>query len=227
MHISIDALRPDYLTPTLAPTISTLIAEGASTMNARTDFDKTQTLPNHHSQLTGRPVSGLYGHGIDFNVDRLTTVHAEHGAYVPSVFDVVHDHGLATSAFVSKAKLEMLDRNWNETTGAPDVTGVDDGTDKIDNFLRTEPNAVTAAAVIQLRTAQAGYLFVHLRTPDTAGHATVPDRGVPASRWSRPPPATRDLRTGGWRCSWSPHPRAEAVRRAKVLGLALCKLVVC
>ena len=69
IHVSIDGLRSDHVTPVLMPNLTRLMAEGAWTLNARTDPAYTQTLPNHHSQFTGRPVYGAGGHHVDFNND--------------------------------------------------------------------------------------------------------------------------------------------------------------
>ncbi|MCP5025984.1 MAG: sulfatase-like hydrolase/transferase [Actinomycetia bacterium] len=170
VHISIDGLRPDALDPALTPTLHALLVGGASTLNARNDSTVTRTLPNHTSQLTGRPVAGPSGHGLVDNEDLGGTIHDEAGEYVVSVFDVVHDHGLATGAFVSKAKFDFIDRSWDAANGAPDVTGADDGPDKLDAYLRSSPQAVTDAAVATLGAGTADYVFLHLRNPDEIGH---------------------------------------------------------
>ena len=171
VHVSIDGLRSVDVVADVAPTLARLAAEGTSTLNARTDADNTSTLPNHISQLTGRPVNGPDGHRVEANDADIDTVHRQKGSYIASVFDVVHDHGLATSAFVSKEKMSVIDRSWNETTGAPDVTGSDEGNDKIDEFLYGEADLVANAATMLLARAQSGYVFVHLQDPDVAGHA--------------------------------------------------------
>ncbi len=48
IHVGIDGLRADHVTPELMPNLIRLMGEGASTLNARTDPAYTQTLPNHH-----------------------------------------------------------------------------------------------------------------------------------------------------------------------------------
>ena len=64
VQISVDGLKPQYLQQLLdagqAPNFAKLKAEGAWTLNARTDYDWTITLPNHTSMLTGRPVNDKY-----------------------------------------------------------------------------------------------------------------------------------------------------------------------
>lgn len=170
IHVSIDGLRSDHVTPSLMPNLTRLRQQGASTLNARTDPARTQTLPNHHSQFTGRAVDGGDGHGVDYNVDQGRTVHDEAGEYVSSVFDVVHDRGGYTLLYAGKSKFDMMDRNWS-SNGRADTVGADDGRDKIDEFDRLPPED----AVGRLRTAlgqrpDLEYAFFHIRTPDNVGH---------------------------------------------------------
>ena len=171
IHISIDALRSDHVTRQLAPNLVALRSRSASTMNARTDADVTKTLPNHTSQWTGRPVYGAAGHHIWFNVDDGTTVHVAAGHYVASIFDVVHDHGARTALYVSKDKFDMLDRSWNGANGAVDVTGVDNGRDKIDIYSRrdAELNFNNLADALSNRP-ELRFAAFHIPYPDTAGH---------------------------------------------------------
>lgn len=171
VHVSIDALRPDHVTSALMPNLTRLIEEGASTMNGRTDPAVTRTLPNHTSQVTGRSVLGGSGHQVEFNEDAGTTVHQEAGHYVASAFDVVHDNGGRTLLYAGKSKFTMLDRNWNDTHGAADTTGANDGKDKIDVFRLIDPSNAADLFIDELATsADLEYVLFHIRYPDTAGH---------------------------------------------------------
>lgn len=168
IHVSIDGLRVDAITLELMPNLSRLINEGASTMNARTDPGVTRTLPNHTSQLTGLAVKV---HGIDYNEDRGRTVHDEAGRYVPSVFDVVHDHGGRTAGLVTKSKFQVHNRSWDETNGAIDTVGADNGRDKIDRFERAVPENVAQILIDELVLSDdLEFAFLHNRYPDRAGH---------------------------------------------------------
>ena len=172
--VSIDGLNPTAITtlgPAGAPTFYRLMAEGASTLNARTAVERTQTLPNHSSMATGRKVDLPGGHGVTFNEDPGTTIHDAAGQYVASVFDVVHDNGGATALFAGKEKFAFYDRSWAATTGAPDTTGADNGRDKIDSYVRAAASTTTTVLVSELTGAPRDFTFVHFHEVDTAGHA--------------------------------------------------------
>ena len=99
LAISIDALNPAALSrlgPERAPALHRLMAEGAFTLNARTQVESTETLPNHTSMVTGRRVQASRGgHGVTWNVHRPgTTVQQAAGHDVSSVFSVAHTAGL-------------------------------------------------------------------------------------------------------------------------------------
>lgn len=176
IHISVDGLRADAVTrhaPEDLPNLYRLRNEGAFTDNARTDFYRSNTLPNHTSQLTGRAVLGPEGHGWTKNSDPEAgeTLHSHHGEYVASVFDVVHDHGLSTALYTSKSKFVLFDQSYDDVNGAPDLVGADNGRDKIDRFhYDSDTEAVVDAFVRDVRSEQYDYAFVHLRDPDSAGH---------------------------------------------------------
>jgi len=172
--VSMDGLNPqalEALGSTGAPAFHRMIDEGASTLNARTVFEKTNTLPDHTSMVTSRWVDLPGGTGVTFNEDNGSTVHVSAGEYVPSVFDVVHDSGGSTALFVGKAKFEFLDRSWDAANGAPDVTGADDGADKIDQFLYGTSSTMTTQLIEALQTSTpTTFSMLHLRDPDSAGH---------------------------------------------------------
>lgn len=173
--ISVDGLNPralGMLPPGQLPGFTLLAEQGASTRNARTVVEKTQTLPNHTAMVTSRRVALPGGTGVTFNNDNGSTVHASAHGYVPSVFDVVHDHGLRTGLFATKSKFAFLDRSWNAANGARDTTGVDNGADKIDVFRFDDDSATaTARMLAQLHGGRPpAFALLHLRDPDSAGH---------------------------------------------------------
>jgi len=178
IHISVDGLRPDVITilgPTNLPNFYRLRTEGAFTDNARTDYHYTETLPNHCTQLTGRSVLGTDGHNWTGNSDPLPgqTLASNKGSYVAGGFDVAHDHGRRTAAYVSKTKFSLFDTSWNATNGAPDLIGEDDGRDKLDLY-RYHANTATLVSnlLADLAVQPSHYTFLHLTDPDSVGHSS-------------------------------------------------------
>jgi len=171
-----DGLRPDAITalgPTNLPNFYRMRTEGAFTDNARTDYDYTVTLPNHVTQLTSRGVLGAAGHEWTSNSDPAPgqTLATNKGSYVAGVFDVAHDDGLRTGEYASKSKFSLFDTSWNATNGAPDITGPDNGRDKIDIYIYTSDTAALVNTLVANMATQAlHYAFIHFADPDTVGH---------------------------------------------------------
>lgn len=173
--ISIDGLNPDAIA-TLGrsgvPNLSRLMHEGAATLNARTAYERTITLPNHTGMMTGRRIDGAGGTSVTFNNDNGSTLAEVHGSYVPGMFDIAHDRGVKTALFAEKDKFAFLLRSWDDTHGAGDVTGADDGRGKLD-LDAIEPASTLAGKVTKSVTQQdARLVFWHIAAPDAAGHAT-------------------------------------------------------
>jgi len=177
--ISVDGLRSDMLEPPhieRLPNFSRLL-RGPHTLDARTDAQYTVTLPNHLSMLTGRPVLGPYGHCWTANDDPAAakhggTLHANKGAYVPSVFDLAHDAGASTCCASTKTKFWLLEQSYGWSAGAADTTDADNGLAKIDLFVFAEQTAELAGAVSDRMRRERGrsLSFVHFAAPDVAGH---------------------------------------------------------
>jgi hypothetical protein len=186
IHISVDALGGKYLekflqeSPAEFPTFVQLIREGAATMNARTDYSHTITLPNHTSMLTGRPVftptdwRESYGHywqeNTEFPGPKVpASLHATNpqgpGSYTASAFDVAHDAGLKTALYAGKAKFRVYTASFGAELGAPHARG----RNKIDSALIA--NDVFAPAMADLKLFQPNYAFLHFAEPDSVGHA--------------------------------------------------------
>jgi len=203
IHISVDGLSSVYLSECLRtnaaayPNFQRLINEGASTMNARCDYARSETIPNHTTMLLGRPVSQPIGlpdtvhHGITFNVwyDTNITFHNSGNTnvdYCYSTFDVVHDHGLETAFFAGKDKLGICTVSYDDTNGRPDLIGDDDGPNKVDyseiiQWINSVVDCVALMTAVTnyLADTAPDYLFLHLADMDYVGHNT----GWGSTRW--------------------------------------------
>lgn len=181
--ISIDGLRSDALmvAPEKLSGFARLMT-GAYTLNARTDPDYTNTLPNHFGMMTSRTVNGDSGHLWNTNSleDEARIVHHKAGRYVASMFDVAHDHGVHTALLGSKAKFIVFDMSYDNVHGGPDTIGDDNGRDKIDIFSTFDSditpdfgdNAVTELALSLLEETKGRTLQIfHYTGPDGTGHA--------------------------------------------------------
>jgi hypothetical protein len=89
------------------------------------------------------------------------------------MFDVAHDRGLRTAMIATKTKFSIFVASYDETTGAPDQTGDDNGRAKIDEyaFLRSMRDATRATAEFIRASPGRSLAFLHLGEPDFAGHA--------------------------------------------------------
>lgn len=188
IHISFDGLRGDLLETYLAaapvdfPNFHRLVDEGATTFNARTDYSNTRTLPNHTTMLTGRPVDQPSGasntthHGYtDNGVPPVnSTVHNSGNSnlsYVASSFDVVHDNGFSTALYASKTAFSIFEQSYTAATGAPDLTGADNGNDKIDtDFITSSDVTMHNTFLGDMALSQYSYTFLHYGLLDGVGH---------------------------------------------------------
>jgi predicted AlkP superfamily pyrophosphatase or phosphodiesterase len=183
-QVSVDGLGASYLQALITegrlPNFARLQAEGAWTNNARTDFDFTITLPNHTCMVTGRSVRdkaampvARTGHNWTINIDPGSkTLHGNRHDYVPSTFDVAHDHGLRTCMFASKSKFVLYDQSYDAANGAPDAVAPDNGRDKMDLYVKDgNSSAMTDHFISEMREHPFRYSFLHFHDADSAGHS--------------------------------------------------------
>jgi hypothetical protein len=187
--VSVDGLGAYYLRQQLErgqlPGFAALGRAGASTLNARADCDYTVTLPNHVSMVTGRPVAAdpalpdTTFHGFTANgvASPEVTLHNSGNpnlSYIASVFDVAHDHGLATCLYAGKPKFSLFSSSYNGKNGAPDTVGQDNGRNKIDRVmildLSTETMLTTAEG--DLAAGSCDFAFIHIADMDSMGHGS-------------------------------------------------------
>lgn len=151
--ISVDGLGSLWVSQQSTPTLADLLAQGAGTLNARTEVEKTVTLPNHTGMVTGLRVdAGQGGHGVTWN-------HTSNQSVAPgtaSVFSTIDDAGGESAVFAGKDKFEMWGRAW---PGAIDELVIN----------RRQPALVTAA-ITDLHKDEHDLVFLHLAGPDSAGH---------------------------------------------------------
>jgi hypothetical protein len=184
IHISVDALGSKYLekflkeSPDEFKTFGRLIKEGAATLNARTDYTHTVTLPNHTCMVTGRPVktpaewTECSGHFWEWNSEfpsdqAPASLHATNDAkgYTASVFDVAHDNGLKTALYSGKSKFKLYTISYGPQLGAEHAKG----RNKIDFSIIG--GGIHAKALADLKINKPAYTFLHYPEPDAAGHA--------------------------------------------------------
>ena len=177
IHVSVDGLRPDAVTtqtPAQLPNFYRLRNEGAFTDNARCDVDFMKTLQNHIDMMTGRGVYGPIGASHEWDVNAWTpgdTLESNKGSYIAGVYGVAHDNGLRTGLYTGKEKFGVFDESWNAINGAPDVTGPDNGRDKLDQYVCNENTLMlTLTWSAQNTSTPQNYSFLHLSDPDWVGH---------------------------------------------------------
>lgn len=161
--VSVDALRTTAMRQLGrggAPNLWRLVDQGAATLNARSAVERTETLPNHTSMVTGRRIDPRRGgHGVTWNDDRSdTTVQEAAGEPVGSVFSVVHAAGRETAVFSTKTKLSLFDRSWPAGVGRSTILEQRDG-------------ALVYRARRDLVRNHRALTFLHLGGPDAAGRA--------------------------------------------------------
>lgn len=151
--ISVDGLASYAVTPEAMPELTMLLEEGAGTLNART-IERTITLPNHTSMVTGRPaLEALGGHGVDWNED---LVNAVVPGDIDSVFTVLGEKDLESAVFAGKEKFSLWERSW-----------------PIDRFVvNTRLDELLRGAIEDLETEDRAFTFIHVANPDAAGHAS-------------------------------------------------------
>ena len=174
--------------PYAIPNFTRLKNEGASTLAAHNDNNNWETLPNHTSMVTGRPRDtspGFVGHGWTGNGDPAVgqTIQSNKGFYVSSVFDVAHDNGLRTAMYANKSKFSLFHDtpaylgggSYNGTNGALDITGVDNGRDKVDTtYINTTLGGIVVDTLIadQKGANPSKFMFLHINETDAYGHSS-------------------------------------------------------
>jgi len=188
--VSVDGLGAKYLEAPLAEgTLRSFIAltqAGSYTLNARADYDYTITLPSHTSMITGRPIArdldlpvdvhhGWTGNGVPAVGATLHNGGNPSLSYIASVFDVAHDRGKSTCLYAGKTKFMLFPTSYDGVNGAPDVTGPDDGRNKIDRVVILENNTeqLISFAEADIRGGVCDFAFIHIADLDTPlGHST-------------------------------------------------------
>jgi hypothetical protein len=144
-----------------APHLQSLIAGGSSTMNARTEAEGTGRLSTLTGMLTGRPIDpALGGTGVGWPGDPGGTVAEAAGHYVSSIFDIVHNAGRSTALYSSRRSVSRLATSWDATHGGIDPYGLDNGTSKIDRFVKADSDTQLVDSLVSQLTTKAPTLAV-------------------------------------------------------------------
>ena len=165
--VSVDGLRPDaikLLGPEKAPTFHRLMGEGAFTLNARTQFEFTITLPNHFSMLTGRPVRGRQGHRYEDNSGFFQGREACVGDEVQSVFDQATAAGKRAALMSTKRKFDAVAQCLADPVEAGEFAALAQHR----NFPNSE--ALFDLFSMEWPLEKWDLVMVHMAEPDVEGH---------------------------------------------------------
>ena len=169
--ISVDGLRADAITrlgPEKAPVFHEIMRTGASTLNARTDFYHTETMPGHLCLLTGLPSEGDKGHQYKQNDYDGRSVHEVKGSYVPVIFDVLKENGVSVGFFAAKTKFMLYPKSYEGKIGSAFI-------------VERKDSVVLEAFLKQLGDVPPKFIFYHFNGPDRAGHIDRWDIGLDSS----------------------------------------------
>ncbi len=149
--ISVDGMRPDAVTGCHTPVMHRMMAEGASTLSARSVMPSV-TLPCHTSMLRGVDVTR---HGIT------TNTFMPLARPVPSLMDAARAAGMRIGSFYNWGELRDLAEPWSAdvTYGLRDVYS-------LESDLQ-----IVRAVQRHLEEWTFDFLFVYLGWTDAAGHA--------------------------------------------------------
>jgi predicted AlkP superfamily pyrophosphatase or phosphodiesterase len=149
--VSIDGLRADAIEKAGATTLQGLLARGSGTITAQTILP-SRTLPSHVSMLTGLLPDA---HGITWNTDKTDDLGT---VTVPTVFELAHNAGYRTAAFLSKRKLRTIMKE-----GTLDEV-------RYPGFGVAPASRTVREASQYIRKARPNLLFVHIADADFMGH---------------------------------------------------------
>jgi len=174
-----------------APALADMRATGTSTLNARTEVERTSRAANVVGILTGRPVNPVRGgHGVGWRSTPATTVQAAAGHYVTSVYDIVHDYGYPTSFLASGGDLGIVDRSWGKGDGSVDRYGADNGRNKISHYAMLPSDSSVVATLL-------GELSGRVAPALAVAHLARPARIAQRYGWHSPEYAAAITRVSG------------------------------
>ena len=173
--ISIDGLNPAAITKlgeVPHARIPPADARGFLHCDARTVREKTSTLPNHTTMLTGRPSTrGAEAMDTPRTSTTVAPSIAQQNITLPASSTWSTITAVQRPVFAAKTRFKIYQRTWN-SHGARDLVGANDGRAKIDRFTIDRNNARRVAKLTaELRRKPRELTFVHLSLPDRVGHA--------------------------------------------------------
>ncbi len=146
--VTVDGMRPELISPEIAPTLSGMLRSSVRSMSASTTSPPV-TLPSHVAMITGLPPEE---HGVLWN-----RWEPERGPLAArTVFGAASEAGLSSGLFAGKKKLRHL-----ATPAGPDVVRA---ADRDDVEVMEEARAF-------LRATRPALSMIHLAGVDLAGHA--------------------------------------------------------